>query len=379
MFKRSQPKHLSLFSSKSNLMDSPQLMPSPIPPRDSPFTSRRKSKKFSSPPLFSKKTLTSQESNSWENNNNILSSNSQQSSHRYSKSNTMMADFPKTVQSHNNRILSTQKTVKFKSKLDDIEEDIGQDYLLGNTGKSLLKPTTPKNNNEKQHFRSKTEVDLKNNEENPYITNTPKDFIKTSYNYDPNFKKTFESFLEGEADIENLMNIKNFPSLYVFNPHDKSKLTYVHQKKPHNVKQSGTLTERRMTFTQRNDKKKESFIFTNKEKQITSPSKVEDQSKRKVLKHFDQIKEIIKNRLMLKKKIKKEAFFLNDWNVKFFQNFYSITKEYIEKIKKKDLLTVNVNKNYYEKDYPTAQRLMKDFTLMNYTKNPSSFFYFSLF
>ena len=102
-----------------------------------------------------------------------------------------MADFPKTVQSHNNRILSTQKTVKFKSKLDDIEEDIGQDYLLGNTGKSLLKPTTPKNNNEKQHFRSKTEVDLKNNEENPYITNTPKDFIKTSYNYDPNFKKTF--------------------------------------------------------------------------------------------------------------------------------------------------------------------------------------------
>lgn len=258
-------------------------------------------------------------------------------------------------------VSTTQKSVKFKSGLDEIEEDIGQDYLLG-SGK-LLNMNSPRSPVSKQHARSKTEANFKKIDET-YITNTPKDFIKNSYNYDPNFKKTFEAFLNGEADLKSLMDIKNFPSLYYFNPKEKSKLTYFNQNKVQTP-----LTERRLVFTQRTDRRKESS--TSREKKCITPTKLQDQSKRKVLKHFDQIKEIIKNRLILKKKIKKEAFYLNDWNVKFFQNFYSITKEYIEKIKKKDLITVNVNKNYYENSLPTAQRLMKGFTLMNYTKNPS--------
>lgn len=88
--------------------------------------------------------------------------------------------------------------------------------------------------------------------------------------------------------------------------------------------------------------------------------------------HFGKIKNIIKQRIILKKKIKKEAFQTNEWNVKFFQNLYSITKEYIEKIKKKDLITLNTSKNYYDKDIPTGNRLLKDFTLLNYMKNPDN-------
>ena len=338
LYRKIQQNRLSLASSKNSLIiDSPRALNSPSHFKTSNSTFPRKTDK----------TLTL-EPNSFDSSNVPM----RNSGNKLMKSATIIIP----QMSHNRMVSTTQKSVKFKSGLDEIEEDIGQDYLLG-SGK-LLKMNSPRSPISKQHARSKTEANFKKTDDT-YISNTPKDFIKNSYNYDPNFKKTFDAFLNGEADLKSLMDIKNFPSLYYFNPKEKHKLTYFNQNKVQTP-----LTERRLVFTQRTDKRKESS--TSREKKCTSSP-----TKSKVLKHFDQIKEIIKNRLILKKKIKKEAFFLNDWNVKFFQNFYSITKEYIEKIKKKDLITVNVNKNYYENSLPTAQRLMKGFTLMNYTKSPS--------
>lgn len=222
-----------------------------------------------------------------------------------------------------------------------------------------------------------------NKSNNSSFLDPPRDFIKNSFDYDSNFKKTFESYLNGETDLNSVMNIKNFPSLYVFNKRADNKITYVHPKKFENNIKSGALTDRKITspnsnnynnYTKGIDIKRESV---NLHANSISERKIDKipigtTKNAKALAHFDQIKEIIKQRLLLKKKIKKEAFQLNDWNVKFFQNFYSITKEYIEKIKKKDLVTVNPNKNYYDKDYPTYQRLMKNFSILNYTKTPLS-------
>ena len=351
MSKSHSSPRISLMKSNSSVFDSPRIDFSTTLQKDIPSL-RRKSSKFGSP-LFAKNF-----SHDSENFQHFLS-DSKQASRSLTKSNsTMNIDYQK-VSSQKTKI-SSQKAVRFQSNLDEIEEDIDQDYLLGNIGKSLINPKSPK------HIRSKTEsqTPLKNIE-NPYLTHTPKDFVKNSFNYDPNFKKTFECFINGEVGLESLMEIKNFPSLYVFNENDRKKLSFTDHRKI-------IKNEKKEASPKSEKKQQDSLISSEENKENTSTSiKTELNSKNSVLKHFDQIKEIIKKRLFLKKKIKKEAFQLNDWNVKFFQNFYSITKEYIEKIKKKDLITVNVMKNYYEKDYPTAHRLMKNFTLMNYTKNPS--------
>lgn len=259
---------------------------------------------------------------------------------------------------------TNRNKVRFKTNLREIEE---VDYLLGNKTNQNITPKKKHLGNVSPISNNKNSTKITKNFSSPLLSETPKDFIKSPYHYDPNFKKTFESYLNGGADLNTLMDIKNFPSVFEYTPHESNKLTYKRAQGRAHFK-SGALTERKTELNQNKyfEKKRESSSFVERDfkkaKSMINTNKVSH--------HFNQIKEIIKQRLLLKKKIKKEAFQLNDWNVKFFQNFYSITKEYIEKITKKDLVTVNPNKHYYEKDYPTYQRLMRGFTIQNYTKTP---------
>lgn len=355
------PKRLSISSSYSSFIDSPRIIATPLRFKN-PLRNQNKKVSITIPKLDNsndQNDINFQSERIRKNFNNKFMKSPTLSPSKFIKIPSSASDNQKIISSIKGT--SSYKTVKFKAELNEIEEDGDHDYLLGNMGKSLIR--------NKKHLRSKTEKYAENNNVNPYVSNTPKDFVKSQFNYDPNFKKTFESFINGKTDMKSLMNIKNFPSLFKFNENEQNKLTNISLLPKPKI---GSLTERK--FIKKNEEKKEeSLSNTSKDKKINESLKDVSSTKNTALRHFDQIKEIVQKRLMLKKKIKNEAFEVNDWNVKFFQNFYSITKEYIEKIKKKDIITVNVKKNYYDKDYPTSQRLMKNFTFMNYTKSPSLF------
>ena len=223
------------------------------------------------------------------------------------------------------------------------DDDYDHDLLLGNLNKSIY---FKKNLDRKLQRQKSSKEPLLFTKNDPYTLETPADFIKQPCSYNKNFKEAFASFLKGEIDIETLQTLKNFPNVYKFDSESK-RISSVKKQMARQFTVSGTnnILEKNINF------------HSNQEK-----------SKEKKGNYYDIMRKIVMDRILYKKKIKNEGLQYRTFNSKFLENFYSINKNYAEKIENKDLLAVNNSKKYYNKSDVSKSKVLNGFSLRGITK-----------
>lgn len=223
------------------------------------------------------------------------------------------------------------------------DDDYDHDLLLGNLSKSIY---FKKNLDRKlQRQKSSKEPLLAKND--PYTLETPADFIKQPCSYNKNFKEAFASFLKGEIDIETLQTLKNFPNVYKFDSESKRLSPFKKQQMARQFTISGinNFVEKNINFNSNQEKSKE-----------------------KKGNYYDIMRKVVMDRILYKKKIKNEGLQYRTFNSKFLENFYSINKNYAEKIENKDLLAVNNSKKYYDKSDVSTSKILNGFSLRGISK-----------
>jgi len=206
------------------------------------------------------------------------------------------------------------------------DDDYDNDLLLGNLSKSLFL----KKNLDKKLHRQKPLKESIIVKDDPFIYESPANFVKQPYFYNKNFKEAFSSYLKGEIDMDILQTLKNFPSVYEFDSYSKK------------------------LFSLKQNPKTASFNTIEKNtNEIIPNSSATNRNEETILNrkghYYDQVKKLIKDRVLYKKMIKNEGSQYRSFNSKFLENFYSINKDYAEKIKNNDLLNRIVRKNITKK------------------------------
>lgn len=186
----------------------------------------------------------------------------------------------------------------------------------------------------------------------PFLLESPANFGKDPFTYNKNFKMAFSSYLKGEIDSETLQTLRNFPSLYEFdsftkslcpqNKLNKSQRTTCEISKGEKLPQEETSSQRIKLKIENANNPKENF--------------------------YDMVKKVIKERIQYKKQMKSEVSQYRTFNSKFLEQFYSINKEYAEKITNKDLLSQNTSKKYYEKTQYSASKILHGCTVRGIVK-----------
>ena len=226
-----------------------------------------------------------------------------------------------------------------KSNNDDYDHDL----LLGNLSKSIYF----KKNLDRKLQRQKSSKEPLSTKNDPYTLEIPADFIKQPCSYNKNFKEAFASFLKGEIDMETLQTLKNFPNVYKFDSESKriSPVKKLQMARQFTISGINNNVEKNLNFN------------SNQEKSIEKKGN-----------YYDIMRKIVMDRILYKKKIKNEGLQYRTFNSKFLENFYSINKNYAEKIENKDLLAVNNSKKYYNKSDVSTSKILNGFSLRGITK-----------
>lgn len=238
----------------------------------------------------------------------------------------------------NYKFRKTIKTIESPINKDDLDNT---DFLFEHYNKSLYSKISEKS---AEKLKFKKNSDNKINEKH-FLEETPSSFKKEDFFHNKNFKKLFTAFLNNQTDMNTLIKIKNFPHIFAFDENSDYLV------KENNKKEI-------------NENRKKIIKFKFNENTSEIPQKIIKEETEKKLDNFDSLRKLINERIAYKKIIKNEGNKTMELNVKFLQNFYSIYKEYIEKIKKKDLLAINTTKSYYEKCVPPNTKLLKHCTFL---------------
>ena len=229
------------------------------------------------------------------------------------------------------------------------DEDYENDLLLGNLTESIFYKKVQDNEIIYQNnIKNKPKVVTND----PFLTESPAEFLKQPCCYNKNFKKAFQSYLKGDIDLNSLQTLKNFPHVYEFDS-ETNKISQSKLKKP---------------------KKLSISAFNVKEQTMEESSKRDDDFNKKKGHYFDEVKKLVHNRIIYKKKMKSEGMQYRSFNSKFLENFYSINKDYVEKIKNKDLLGIPNDKKYFEKKVPSFSKMLKNCSLISCPQKSCTFY-----
>ena len=133
------------------------------------------------------------------------------------------------------------------------------------------------------------------------------------------FFNAFHGYLDGKYDFKQVIQAKNFPKKF----YEK--------------------------FMKNDDNPRDEKLIKRK----VAINEKETERRKKALANFKKISNTINDRIQFKKNVKEELDKINPYYIisskdpKFFQNFFYVSNNYLDKIKNKDLLNSDTQKKYY--------------------------------
>lgn len=133
------------------------------------------------------------------------------------------------------------------------------------------------------------------------------------------FSNAFDGYLDGKYELKQVIQAKNFPKKFY------------------------------EQFMKNDEKSKDENLLKRK----VPINEKEVENRKKALDNFKKISTTINDRIQFKKSVKEELDKINPYYIvsskdpKFFQNFFYVSNNYLDKIKNKDLLNSDTQKKYY--------------------------------